>query len=773
MREAARRQRAHVDRLSKPLHRRKTVFAHPYYSQDDRDYVTFSIPQDVTQLNQVMDRIHELVGYKLITPVIGLYRFTDRTRIHSVEDIFNNDHVIYVCQGEANSLQNNTSYASSQSSEGSQQRQYWQNFSAMARQNSGQFSGGTSSSNQSKQFQRFDRVDRFRPGSVDIDRNSQQRPAFHVNNKHHSFSHQSLQQPSYQQYGKRSLGSRIKGGLQQQQQQQQSQGEGGRTLLRNSFDKRNLRAVSTMPRLSGGPARHSVDYNSSQYNLSSGQSSSTSTSTNTNTAKKFVSFSERSRSMTNFSLNLPIDELGSDGATSQQTVEPRRIRGLSQTHLPVKSEYNGVSNIFTFDVRINSDGNDLSSAPTYGLRLDNLQNGGDRGRSKTPGPQEFFEQPRDTNKLHRGKLRLNIPSRETLSANQQFDDRARSQSPAPPEFGQLSQETNKEAPIVRLSPIQEPDDSPVVRNTGAQQETHANQQMQDDYNQHDEITLSLTLQDIQEAANQELNRLQQQQQKPQINIPKLQLRENLDELSLTFQQQEGGSTRYNDENDDIFMLNQHSRQYRSNPNSFRSQSNQASMRHAVSARERPTRISFDETESLDAQQMHENRPEDPLEKVMSEEDVPDLDSEVQQVVQQNSYYVNSQSNIDSTNQSEYDQQLSYSMGEIVNRPLARPTTPFYQNDEIERAVERVQNVFGKGSWGINNDSNSNSVKGPVSGEYSVSQTSVNSNKGVQKLSQLSESTSRRRRQVKQQRTNSRKRSSSFWSCMYLPEVHEE
>eukprot|EP01026_Neomeris_dumetosa_P056778 TRINITY_DN52017_c0_g1_i10.p1 TRINITY_DN52017_c0_g1~~TRINITY_DN52017_c0_g1_i10.p1 ORF type:complete len:710 (+),score=59.99 TRINITY_DN52017_c0_g1_i10:164-2293(+) len=156
---AAKKQRESVERLSQPTFRRKTVYVHPYTSQDDRDYITISIPQDMIHLHQLLEKIHGEVSYKLITPVIGLYRYGNRSRIHSVRDIQNNEHLIYVCEGEVKG----NSYASSQSSEGSLQHQ---RSNIVSRQNSGRSSPGFV-----RQHRRYDNVGWPRSSSMEIDHN--------------------------------------------------------------------------------------------------------------------------------------------------------------------------------------------------------------------------------------------------------------------------------------------------------------------------------------------------------------------------------------------------------------------------------------------------------------------------------------------------------------------------------------------------------------------------------------------------------------------------
>eukprot|EP01023_Acetabularia_acetabulum_P024265 TRINITY_DN23479_c0_g1_i1.p2 TRINITY_DN23479_c0_g1~~TRINITY_DN23479_c0_g1_i1.p2 ORF type:complete len:187 (-),score=1.82 TRINITY_DN23479_c0_g1_i1:42-602(-) len=167
MRQAARRQRDNMDRLSQPTSRRRTVYVHAYNAEDELRYKSLNISHDMTHMSQLMDKIHMAVGYKLITPVVGVYRFSDRTRVHNIGDIDNNEHLIYVCQGEVQN-NNNNSYASSQSSEGSQQRQQWMHVQTLARQNSGRSSPGGPIRGRSQRGFNKESMDRQRTGSGTI-----------------------------------------------------------------------------------------------------------------------------------------------------------------------------------------------------------------------------------------------------------------------------------------------------------------------------------------------------------------------------------------------------------------------------------------------------------------------------------------------------------------------------------------------------------------------------------------------------------------------------
>eukprot|EP01025_Chloroclados_australasicus_P038878 TRINITY_DN4014_c0_g1_i14.p1 TRINITY_DN4014_c0_g1~~TRINITY_DN4014_c0_g1_i14.p1 ORF type:complete len:677 (-),score=72.75 TRINITY_DN4014_c0_g1_i14:2167-3990(-) len=133
------------ERVSQPTNRKRTIYAHPYISTNVADFVPVVIRPDVSHLHQVLEIIQRTKGVKISNRVVGLYHYQDRSRIYQANDIKNGEHVIYVCQGE---VQSTTSYASSQSSDGSSRRPRSRNRNSVPRDSSfeaGVIPGGRSS----------------------------------------------------------------------------------------------------------------------------------------------------------------------------------------------------------------------------------------------------------------------------------------------------------------------------------------------------------------------------------------------------------------------------------------------------------------------------------------------------------------------------------------------------------------------------------------------------------------------------------------------------
>eukprot|EP01025_Chloroclados_australasicus_P036663 TRINITY_DN3735_c1_g2_i1.p1 TRINITY_DN3735_c1_g2~~TRINITY_DN3735_c1_g2_i1.p1 ORF type:complete len:654 (+),score=81.36 TRINITY_DN3735_c1_g2_i1:210-2171(+) len=536
MRSAAIRQREHVERLSQPASRRKTVFVQPYSScGDSGDYITIGIPQDMTQLHQVLEKIHAAVGYKLITPVVGLYRFKDRTRIHSVREIQNNERLIYVCQGEVQ--MSHVYYTSSQSSEGSQQQQFLRGGipSVVVRQNS----GSTSTSYMMQRSGYDNTVGRQKSIELDLD-TSMVIPQIISNGKDSAKFHGRRASPQVRQQLLPTTRSQSSRGLRnefprvpQQPQAMEDEEEAQEEILplpraESPFDSRALRQFKSMPRHQD--QEEQLEFNTTQ-SVVSGQVSIAGGIP----PRRAMSYNH-TKSLSDYSENYLEAEPQAAPPLRRQS-EPRRRRGKSQTEMAMSSDN------FSFDIQVQDEDEDLSSTPTYGssgpsmsqrAKADSLISTNQRMRGETARSWSFSDlsyrknwgQIQDDRDIMALDYRSSDPKFvegadfDGYNSQQQIEEGSNyfvSQKVNQLRYGDQSHGIGRES--LRLSPILEPADSPrlmpaiseggmpLPKNGYSEEVSQMGDLRPEDRH------LSLTLKDIQQAAHKEIEKLHQQEKK--------------------------------------------------------------------------------------------------------------------------------------------------------------------------------------------------------------------------------------------------------------------